>query len=88
MIFSLELDFQIEYLGLTAYRQVVFKLKDFLTFQNPTVKLINYYQIKKMLNFFTELQINFLITFFNNQEFESLVAVTKIKLMKFKQQKC
>lgn len=55
LVFSRGLDFQIEYLASTAYRQVVFQVNDFLTFQNPTVKSTNYYQLKKLLNYFEEL---------------------------------
>jgi len=43
LVFRRGLDFQIEYLGSNAYRQVVFQVNDFLTFQNPTVKSTNYY---------------------------------------------
>lgn len=82
LVFSRGLDFQIEDLGSTPYRQVVFQVNDFLTFQNPTVKSTNYSQLKKLLNFFEELQTNFLLTSFNNEEFQSLVLIPKVKLIK------
>jgi len=47
LVFTQTLDFKIEYLGSTAYREVVFRIDDFLKFHNPIVKSTNYYQLKK-----------------------------------------
>jgi hypothetical protein len=41
--YAQNLDYEIEYLGSTGYRKVVFKLRDFLQFQDPSVKPTNYY---------------------------------------------
>lgn len=46
-----DLDFEIEYLGGILYRQVIFKFRDFLEFQNPMVKSTNHYQLEKIKNF-------------------------------------
>ena len=46
------LDFEIEYLGSTAYRKVVFKLRDFLQFQDPSFKPTNRYRLTKIKEFF------------------------------------
>ena len=39
-------------LGFTSYRQVLFQIKDFLKYQK---KSNNYYQLKKLIEFFDEL---------------------------------
>ena len=89
LIFSQKLDFEMEYLGSIAYRQVIFQVKDFLTFRNPTIKYsTSYYQLRKLLDFLSELQKNFLLTSFNDKEFQSLVAVPQVKLSKCNRTKC
>lgn len=55
-------------LGSTTYRQVIFQVKDFLEYQK---KSNNYYQLKKLIDFFDELQINLLIKFFSDKKYRS-----------------
>ena len=43
LTYAQHLDFEIESLGGTPYRQVTFKVRDFLEFQNPTIKSTNHY---------------------------------------------
>ena len=44
LTYAQHLDFEIECLGGIPYRQVTFKVRDFLEFQNPTVKSTNHFQ--------------------------------------------
>ena len=45
----------------------------------------NYFQLKKLLDFFDELQINSLIKFFSDIPYRSLVTIPEVKLEKEKQ---
>lgn len=76
------LDFTTDYLGDIRYRQVVFKLQDFLKFQT---KSTGHYQVAKVKNFFKELQSNFLITSFSNHHFQSLVTIPQVTFEKTNQ---
>jgi hypothetical protein len=84
LVYTQNLDFTKNYLGFTSCRRVVFRLQDFLKYQKPTVKSTNYYQLKKLIDFFDELQANSLIKFFTDNAYRSLVAIPKIKLEKSK----
>ena len=68
-------------LGSTSYRQVLFQVKDFLNYQK---KSNNYYQLKKLIEFFDELQTNSLIKFFSDKEYRSLVTIPEVVLTKGK----
>ena len=57
-------------------------MKDFLEYQK---KSNNYYQLKKLTEFFDELQTNSLIKFSNDKEYRSLVTIPKGALTKGKQ---
>jgi hypothetical protein len=46
----------VQYLYGIPYRQVSFKLRDFLEFQDPTIKPRNHYQLEKIKEFFKKLQ--------------------------------
>ena len=83
LICAQNLDFTTESLGTTSYRQVVFRLQDFLKYQNPTVKPTNYYQLKKLIDFFYQLQRNSLIQSFTDSEYLSLVTIQEVKFKKF-----
>ncbi len=82
------LDFEIQYLYGIPYRQVSFKLRDFLEFQDPTIKPTNHYQLEKIKEFFKKLQKGVLSTSFSDTSFQSLVAIPQIKLEKCSKQKC
>ena len=69
-------------MGSTTYRQVIFQVKDFLEYQK---KSNNYYQLKKLIEFFDELQTNSLIKFFSDKEYRSLVTIPEVALTKGKQ---
>ena len=82
LICAQNLDFTTESLGTTSYRQLVFRLQDFLKYQNPTVKPTNYYQLKKLIDFFYQLQRNSLIQSFTDSEYRSLVTIQEVKFKK------
>ena len=85
------LDYKIDSLGeppyRTRYRLVIFRIQDFLKFQNPMVKSTNYYQLKKVKKFFNELQRNSLVTSFTDNQFRSLVTIPEVRVSKSKKQK-
>ena len=80
--YAQNLDYERGALGSTAYRQVIFQVKDFLEYQK---KSNNYYQLKKLIEFFDELQTNSLIKFFSDKEYRSLVTIPEVALTKGKQ---
>jgi len=84
LMYAQNLDFTIDSLGTTSYRQVVFRLQDFLKYQNPNVKSTNCYQLKKLIDFFDELQKNSLIQSFTDSEYRSLITIPEVKLKKSK----
>jgi len=79
------LDFKIEYLYGVPYRQVNFKLQDFLKFQDPMVKSSNHYQVEKLKEFFDRLQKGAFLTSFSDTSFRSLADIPQVKLEKGKQ---
>lgn len=80
--------FKIEYFGGIAYREVIFSLRDFLKFQNPTIYPTNKYQLRKLKNFFNRLQKGCFITSFTDSYFQSLVAIPRVKYEICPKQKC
>ena len=85
--YAKDLDFETEYLGHTAYRKVVFKLRDFLEFQDPSVKRTNRYRLRKIKEFFQQLQTRLHVTSFSDSRFQSLVLVPQIQFEKCSKQK-
>jgi hypothetical protein len=75
------LDYEIDSLGSTYYRRVIFRVQDFLKYKKESE---NYYQLKKLVKFFDELQTNSLIKFFNDNQYRSLVTIPEVKLEKGK----
>lgn len=45
----------------------------------------DYYQLKKLIEFFDELRTNSLIKVFNNQKYRSLVIIPEVNIQKGKQ---
>ena len=74
------LDSEIKNIENIPYRVVTFRLQDFLIFQNNTKN--NRYQLKKLKNFFQELQSGILLTSFSDSYFQSLAAVPFIRFEK------
>lgn len=87
LTYAQHLDFEIESLGGIPYRQVTFKVRDFLEFQNPMVKSTNHYQLEKIKKFLQQLQTEVFLTSFDDTHFESLVAIPQVKLAKSSKQK-
>lgn len=85
--YAQHLDYKIEYLGSTGYRKVVFKLRDFLEFQDPSVKPNNRYRLRKIKEFFQQLQAGLYVTSFSDTRFQSLVIVPQVKFEKCPKQK-
>jgi len=82
------LDFEIQYLYGIPYRQVSFKLRDFLEFKDPTIKPTNQCQLEKIKEFLKKLQKGVLSISFSDTSFQSLVAMPQVKLEKRSKQKC
>ena len=87
LTYAQHLDFEIESLGGIPYRQVTFKVRDFLEFQNPTIKSTNHYQLEKIKKFLQQLQTGVFLTSFYDTHFQSLVAIPQVKLEKSSKQK-
>lgn len=51
-------------------------------FKEYPEKSNNYYQLKKLIEFFDELQINSLIKFFSDTQYRSLVTIPEVNLFK------
>jgi len=86
--YAQHLDFEIQYLYGIPYRRVIFKLRDFLKFQDPMIKSTNHYQLEKIKKFFKKLQKGAFLTSFSDTSFQSLVAMPQVKLEKCSKQKC
>ena len=82
LVYAQTLNYKIDSLGTTSYRLVQFRVQDFLKY---TKLSSNYYQLKKLIEFFDELQTNSLIKFFSNQKYRSLVTILEVNLQKGKQ---
>lgn len=82
LVYAQNLDYEIDSLGSTYYRRVVFQVQDFLEY---TKQSNNYYQLKKLLKFFEELQKNSLIQFFSDIKYRSLVTIPEVRFDKGKQ---
>ena len=72
LVYAQTLNYKIDSLDTTSYRLVQFRVQDFLKY---TKLSSNYYQLKKLIEFFDELQTNSLIKFFSNQKYRSLVTI-------------
>ena len=88
LTYAQQLDFKIDFLGDTSYRTVHFRIDHFLKFQNPTIKSTSYYKLKKARLFFEELQNATFLTSFSSTQFQRLVAIPKVKIIKSKKLKC
>jgi hypothetical protein len=82
LVYAQTLDYEIDSLKSTRYRLVRLRVKDFLKYTGET---LNYYQLRKLVTFFDELQTNSLIKFFSDTKYRSLVTIPEVKLEKEKQ---
>lgn len=81
LVYAQKLDYKTDSLGSTSYQRVTFEVKYFLTYINLSP---NYYKLKKLVEFFDNLQDNSLIKFFRNNYYRSLVTIPQVKLYKAK----
>ena len=82
LAYAQTLNYETDSLGTNSYRLIQFRVQDFL----KHIKLSsNYYQLKKLIEFFDELQTNSLIKFFSSQKYRSLVTIPEINMQKGKQ---
>lgn len=65
LVYINELNYTMGHLDSTIYRLVIFKVQDFLKYQNPTAKSTSYYQLKKGIDFYPETskELNYTIFF-------------------------
>jgi hypothetical protein len=66
-------------LGGVAYREITFEIQDFLAHQ---YKSTNYYQLKKMKDFFESLQNNLFVTSFTDTYFRRLATIPQVRFQK------
>jgi hypothetical protein len=86
--YAQHLDYEIEYLGSAAFRKVIFQVRDFLEFQDPSVKPTNNYRLREIKDFFHELQAGLYVTSFSRAKFRSLVIVPHVEFEVCSTQKC
>lgn len=82
LVYAAQLPYETGFLGSTNYRFINLRIRDFLKYQNPTVKSTNYYQLNKYIRFFDQLQRNSLIQYFTDNYYRGLVTVPEVKLYK------
>ena len=61
------------------YRKITFIVRDFITYQNPTISSNNRYQLQKTKEFFKDLLTGAIIDSFQNNCFRTLIAVPRIE---------
>ncbi|MFM7682019.1 MAG: hypothetical protein ACKO7P_04665 [Bacteroidota bacterium] len=76
------MDYQTDSLGTTYYRKVNFRIQDFWNYKKESN---NYYQLKKVLLFFEQLQKNSLVKIFSDTNYRSLVTIPEVNLRKDEQ---
>jgi hypothetical protein len=76
------LDYEIGFLGSAYYQQVIFPVQDFLKYKKESN---NYYQLKKSIKVFDQLQSNSFIQFFSDTQYRSLVTIPEVELEKGRQ---
>ena len=66
-------------MGWSAYRKVTFIVRDFITYQNPTISSESRYQLQKTKEFFRDLLTGAIIDSFQNDCFRTLIAIPRIE---------
>ena len=77
--YAQDLDYETGFLGSTPYRQLIFPVQDFLKYKKESN---NYYQLKKLIEFFDQLQSNSFMKFFSDTQYRSLVTIPEVQLEK------
>lgn len=82
LVYAKDLDYVTHSLGSTRYRCVSFRFQDFLKFQEPNSGVISYYRVKKLKEFWKELQTDFLLSMFRDYTFQKLISIPKVEFWK------
>lgn len=77
-----DLDYSLDFLGSTKYRSITFPISSFINFQQPSLKTISSYQMKKFQAFFEKLHKSCIVSMFDDNKFQSLVSVPKAEISK------
>ena len=77
--YAQNLDYTIANWDEVYYRKVTFIVKDFITYQNPTINSNNRYQLQKTKEFFKNLLTGAIIDSFQNNCFRTLIAIPRIE---------
>ena len=77
--YAQNLDYTIADWDGVAYRKVTFIVRDFITYQNPTISSKNRYQLQKTKEFFRDLLTGAIIDSFQNDCFRTLIAIPRIE---------
>lgn len=77
--YAQNLDYTIADWDGVVYRKVTFIVRDFITYQNPTISSKNRYQLQKTKEFFRDLLTGAIIDSFQNDCFKTLIAIPRIE---------
>jgi hypothetical protein len=77
--YAQNLDYTIADWDGVSYRKVTFIVRDFITYQNPTISSKNRYQLQKTKEFFRDLLTGAIIDSFQNDCFRTLIAIPRIE---------
>ena len=87
LTYAQQLNFKTDFLVDTSYRMIHFRIDHFLKFQNPAGKSTSYYKLKKARLFFEELQNATFLTSFSSTQFQRVVGIPKVNIIKSKKLK-
>ena len=77
--YARNLDYTIVDWNGVSYRKVTFIVRDFITYQNPTISSTNRYKLQKTKEFFRDLLTGAIIDSFQNDCFRTLIAIPRIE---------
>ena len=77
--YAQNLDYTIANWDGVYYRKVTFIVRDFITYQNPTISSTNRYKLKKTKEFFRDLLTGAVIDSFQSDCFRTLIAIPRIE---------
>lgn len=77
--YAQNLDYTIANWDGVYYRKVTFIVRDFITYQNPTISSTNRYKLKKTKEFFRDLLTGAVFESFQSDCFRTLIAIPRIE---------
>jgi len=80
--YAQNLDYTISHWDGVSYRKVTFIVRDFITYQNPTISSKNRYQLQKTKEFFRDLLTGAIIDSFQNVSFVTLLKLVRFHFLK------